>query len=378
MQVRSFEKIDDLMTEVDLYAQSGKNVDLIIIGGQRFRRRMQRIEHICDKVNSQLDCPVITFSTSSDVEFLENLGAMGVARAMEKPITYRALYNSLIELLRSKKSTKAVKPEPKTTQSASELKGSYVLAVDDNPANLRLVTTLLKDLKIKVDTADSGMQAVELSKNKVYDAILMDIQMPEMNGLEATRTIRANATNQSTPIIALTAHAMANEREMLLDSGMDDYMTKPVSEQDLVNVLLKWTQADVSLNTMVQTEEVTGDKEKTLDWELSLKLANDKADLAKDMLKMMVDSNHETGRVIHAAYQGQDFDELLQHIHKLHGASCYVGTPRLKSLSNQYETKLKKQQYNLLEDLHNDLIAELKAINDEAQPYLEASTSSTE
>jgi two-component system sensor histidine kinase BarA len=379
MQVRSFEKIDDLMTEVDLYAQSGKNVDLIIIGGQRFRRRMQRIEHICDKVNNQLGCPVITFSTSSDVDFLEHLSTLGVARAMEKPITYRALYNSLIELLRSNKINKTETKELPTIQNASELKGSYVLAVDDNPANLRLVSTLLKDLKVKVDTADSGMQAVALSKDKVYDAILMDIQMPEMNGLEATRTIRANATNQSTPIIALTAHAMANERELLLDSGMDDYMTKPVSEQDLVNVLLKWTQADTSLNTVVQEpEKNSSDKEKTLDWELSLKLANNKADLAKDMLKMMVESNHETGRVIHAAYQAQDFDELLQHIHKLHGASCYVGTPRLKSLSNQYETKLKKQQYNLLEDLHAELIAELKAINEEAQPYIEDTTNSAE
>jgi len=203
---------------------------------------------------------------------------------------------------------------------------------------------------------------------------LMDIQMPEMNGLEATRTIRANATNQTTPIIALTAHAMANEREILLDSGMDDYMTKPVSEQDLINVLLKWTQADAALNSPSQHQQSSNDnKEKTLDWELSLKLANNKTDLAKDMLKMMVESNHETGRVIHAAYQAQDFDDLLQHIHKLHGASCYVGTPRLKSLSNQYETKLKKQQYNLLEDLHSELIAELKAINEEAESYITSS-----
>lgn len=375
MQVRSFEKIDDLMTEVELYAQSGKNVDLIIIGGQRFRRRIQRIEHICDTVNSQLGCPVITFSTASDVDFLEHLSTLGVARAMEKPITYRALYNALIELLRSNNSDKAFKKElPVTNTNASQLKDSYVLAVDDNPANLRLVSTLLTDLKIKVDTADSGMSAVALSKDKVYDAILMDIQMPEMNGLEATRTIRANATNQTTPIIALTAHAMANEREILLDSGMDDYMTKPVSEQDLINVLLKWTQAGATLNSPTQhRENSNGDKEKTLDWELSLQLANNKADLAKDMLKMMVESNHETGRVIHAAYQAQDFDDLLQHIHKLHGASCYVGTPRLKSLSNQYETKLKKQQYNLLEDLHSELIAELKAITEEAEPYITSS-----
>ena len=88
------------------------------------------------------------------------------------------------------------------------------------------------------------------------------------------------------------------------------------------------------------------------------------------MLKMLVDSNFETGRNIHAAYQAQDFDQLLQHVHKLHGASCYVGTPKLKHFSNVYETRLKKEQYNKLDELHEQLLAELEIINKEAQRFL--------
>lgn len=372
MLVRSFDKIDDLMTEIDLYSQSGKSIELIIIGGQRFRRRQQQLEYICNKAQTQLYCPIITYTTAGNADFLEHLHSIGVSRAMTKPVTHRALYNSLIELLKTPSTQSGKEPAPTVVGDASLLKDIYVLAVDDNPANLRLVTTLLQDLNIKVDAAESGMQAVSLSKNKVYDAILMDIQMPEMDGLEATRTIRANRTNLSTPIIALTAHAMANEREQLLEAGMDDYMTKPVSEQALVNLLLKWTQAASDINPTPTEEPQAEDnsQEQSLDWSLSLKLANNNEQLAIDMLKMLVDSNFETGRNIHAAYQSQDFDQLLQHVHKLHGASCYVGTPKLKHLSNVYETRLKKQQYNKLEELHEQLLAELEVINKEAERFL--------
>ena len=221
--------------------------------------------------------------------------------------------------------------------------------------------------------------AEDFYENKITEdfcrVYLLDWTLPGDSGIDIVKRIRTH--DKISPIFILSAKSSREEVLEGLTAGADDYMTKPVSEQDLINVLLKWTQADASLNTVVQSAESSDtNKEKTLDWELSLKLANGKVDLAQDMLKMMVDSNHETGRVIHAAYQAQDFDELLQHIHKLHGASCYVGTPRLKSLSNQYETKLKKQQYNLLEDLHTDLIAELKDINQAAQPYIESETTS--
>ena len=371
MLIRPFDKIDDLITEIELYSQSGKNIDLIIIGGQRFRRRQQQLEYICNKAQSQLNCPVISFSMATETDYLEQLTNIGVSRALTKPATYRTLHNSLIELLRI--SNVRIKQEDRPdTADPSVLKNCYVLAVDDNAANLRLVSTLLEDLHIKVDVAENGIQAVSLSKDKVYDAILMDIQMPEMDGLEATRTIRANRTNLSTPIIALTAHAMINEREQLLEAGMDDYMTKPVSEQDLINMLVKWTQAPSGFNGTIQNKHKTLDQELTLDWSLSLKLANNNADLANDMLKMLVESNFDTGRNIHAAYQAQDFEQLLYHVHKLHGASCYVGTPKLKSLSFQYETRLKKQQYNQLEDLHVGLLEELEQINLESKKYLDA------
>lgn len=365
MSVSSFDSLEDLSTEIELYSQSGKSVEVIIIGGKTFKRKHEQLREIC-QIASELKCPIITFGTSQDVDELNNLQALGVTRALRKPLSYRNLYNSLLDLLRGGEHEESQHLE---VTNRKVLKNADVLAVDDNPANLRLVKILLEDLDINVDTAENGIEAISLSKNKVYDAIFMDIQMPEMDGLEATKTIRANNTNAQTPIIALTAHAMTNEKEILLSSGMDDYLTKPVSENDLIRTLLKWTKqihTPKEYHTFEHSHE-----EQTIDWELSLKLANNNTELAIDMLKMLVDSNQQTRQDIHAAYQAQEFDTLLSHVHKLHGASSYIGAPKLKRLSSSYETKLKKKYYNQLEDVHNQLLAELEKINKESELYIE-------
>ncbi len=364
MSVTSFETIEDLITEVELCKANQKSIEIIIVGGQAFKRRKAQLEHLCSQA-SEISCPVITFSTSAEPSALDQLQQLGVSRTLRKPLTHRNLYNVLLETLRDKDLASVDSHE---NLDLSVLSNLYVLAVDDNPANLRLVDILLTDLGVNVDIAEDGMQAISLSKDKVYDLILMDIQMPEIDGIEASRTIKANNTNAKTPIVALTAHSMANEKEQLIEAGMADYMTKPVSESDLVKILLKWTHS-INLDTNLE-EEKSQNLETTLDWKLSLKLANNNGKLATDMLKMLVESNFETSKTIHAAFQAQEFENLLHQVHKLHGASCYLGTPKLKRISSNYETKLKKQQFNSIENIHNELLLELEKINQEAVPYI--------
>ncbi|WP_251359360.1 two-component sensor histidine kinase BarA [Kangiella sp. TOML190] len=377
MVVNSFEVMEDLSTELDLYRQSGKDVEVIVVGASSFKRRHEQLQYLCNQA-AALNCPVISFSTSTDIEELEELQTLGVTRTLRKPVTHHNLSNALLEVLKPE-TLEDLNQTLAANQVQKLFKKAYVLAVDDNAANLRLVTILLEGLGVKVDTAESGVQAVSLAKTKLYDAIFMDIQMPEMDGLEASKTIRSNKTNENTPIIALTAHAMANEKEQLLSSGMDDYMTKPVSEKDLATSLLKWLGSsdeagdNTSGGNLSELSTNTDEHETTLDWELSLKLANNNLELATDMLKLFVDTNFETSKSIHAAYQAQEFETLLTHVHKLHGASCYLGTPKLKRISSQYETKLKKQKYNQLEDIHSELLNEINRVNIEAKSYIQES-----
>ncbi len=122
-----------------------------------------------------------------------------------------------------------------------------VLVVDDIPMNLKVVTGLLKDTQIKVDTATSGKVAVELARSTYYDVIFLDHLMPEMDGIETLQKMRSfkNFLNEDTPVVALTANAIAGAREMYLSAGFAEYVSKPIRETDLCRVIVKYLPAEL-------------------------------------------------------------------------------------------------------------------------------------
>jgi two-component system sensor histidine kinase BarA len=208
-----------------------------------------------------------------------------------------------------------------------------VLAVDDNPANLLLIDTLLLEIVTNVTKASNGDEAVALARSHHFDLIFMDIQMPGIDGLAATKLIRQDSLNRNTPIIAVTAHALAEERESILNSGMDGYLPKPIDENSLKGVIDRWGAKPKFTHFDLHT----------LNWELSLTQVNHKADLALDMLKMLLKSLPETISHIEQALAEQAADKMLYAVHKLHGASLYCGVPNTQKLCNALESSLKKQ-----------------------------------
>jgi|GEM_PF-174763 len=133
-------------------------------------------------------------------------------------------------------------PETKARESGP-LVGRHVLLVEDNDLNRELATELLVDLGIKVTIAENGRDAVDMVDTRTFDLILMDIQMPVMDGLTATKLIRADSRFAALPIIAMTAHAMTGDRERSLNAGMSDHLTKPVDPAALNEMLLRWMPA---------------------------------------------------------------------------------------------------------------------------------------
>ena len=214
-----------------------------------------------------------------------------------------------------------------------------VLTVDDNEANLKLINTLLSDRVQELESAHDGAAAWQKTTQHVYDIIFMDINMPVMDGITACQRIRQSSLNEHTPIIAVTAHALEGERERLLALGFNEFLTKPLDEQMLHCTLqefcaLQKTHPSASLVTLQAVP--------LIDWTQALQRAAGKAELAQEMLQLLIQSLPQASRQIQQAITDNEQQLLLHALHKLHGACCYSGVPRLKNLLEGLETQLKK------------------------------------
>ncbi|MCX8086592.1 MAG: response regulator [Rhodocyclaceae bacterium] len=148
--------------------------------------------------------------------------------------------------VRLKRREAAVPPAPTLPLAETEARlkaehaGRRILLVEDEPINREVATIQLEEAGLVVETAEDGEAAVALAREKAYDLILMDMQMPKMNGLDAARAIRADSKNRDTPILAMTANAFGEDRERCLEAGMNDHIAKPVSPAVLYTALLAW------------------------------------------------------------------------------------------------------------------------------------------
>jgi signal transduction histidine kinase/DNA-binding response OmpR family regulator len=173
-----------------------------------------------------------------------NIRQAGIVGSLSKPVRQSQLYNCLIAALEVPvQGTRVVGPQrPDPGEVVMSLPG-HVLLAEDHLVNQAVALNMLESLGCRVDTVANGREAVEALVRTPYDAILMDCQMPEMDGFAATRMIRQHETaaaRKHTPIIALTAHALASDRQQCLAVGMDDYLSKPFTQEQLHAILRRW------------------------------------------------------------------------------------------------------------------------------------------
>ncbi|EBS4825370.1 two-component sensor histidine kinase BarA [Salmonella enterica subsp. enterica serovar Enteritidis] len=287
----------------------------------------------------------------------EKLKQGGAAACLLKPLTSTRLLLALTEYCQLNHH-----PEPLLMDTSKIT--MTVMAVDDNPANLKLIGALLEDKVQHVELCDSGHQAVDRAKQMQFDLILMDIQMPDMDGIRACELIHQLPHQQQTPVIAVTAHAMAGQKEKLLSAGMNDYLAKPIEEEKLHNLLLRYKPgANVAARLMApEPAEFIFNPNATLDWQLALRQAAGKPDLARDMLQMLIDFLPEVRNKIEEQLVGENPNGLVDLVHKLHGSCGYSGVPRMKNLcqlieqqlrSGVHEEELEPEFLELLDEMDN-------------------------
>lgn len=325
---------------------------------------------------------------STELALAENLIKLYPIQCIAKPIVRRKLIQLMLP--NQAKSTLLAAPQPPKT--ALPLK---VMAVDDNPANLKLICALLEEQVEDIVTCSSGSQAVEQAQLQKFDVILMDIQMPDMDGVTACQNIKKTELNHQTPVIAVTAHAIDGERERLLQAGMDDYLSKPIEEHVLHQVLVHWNpyaeqgiieKLDLKESQLDSTPAFTASQQadissirgssiggSSIDWSTALKQAANKEALAKDMLQMLIEFLPEVDESIEKALiePCEQQNQLLTTIHKLHGSCAYSGVPKLQTLCATIETALRAEQD--LAEIEPELFElqdEMEKVREDSKQYL--------
>nr|WP_276583577.1 response regulator [Pseudomonas sp. RIT-PI-S] len=340
LKVVAFNALERLAEAVTAARLGGQPIELAVLGVTNQQQSAERLRPYLRELQQQ-GCHVLVLCPTTEQAGYHSAVPNPHSQLQAKPACNRILRRVLSELVSPNRMQPALDDAPTD-------RPPRILCVDDNPANLLLVQTLLEDMGALVQAVDSGQAALEAVQQRPLDLVLMDVQMPGMDGRETTEHIRqweAARPGSALPIVALTAHAMANEKRALLHSGMDDYLTKPISERQLAQVVLKWTGLSLRGQPAERLSEWSSGEgeEQIIDHEEGLRLAAGKEDLAVDMLAMLLAALDDDRQAIHAARQDNDRHALLERIHRLHGATRYCGVPQLRAACQRSETLLKQQ-----------------------------------
>ncbi len=255
----------------------------------------------------------------------------------------------------------------------ASLSGLRVLLVEDNELNRQLATKLLMRAGIEVSTANDGAEAVQAVQQQKFDAVLMDVQMPNMDGMEATRAIRKNPALAELPIIAMTANVMTGDRERCLAAGMSDYLSKPIHHNVLYAAIARWTKRAAPLVEpgIVAVRRVSG---------AFYGLDPDRAiagmggeDTYLTVLEKFIPNQRQAVQSIQDALAAGDPQAAERLAHTLKGIAATIGAAALSGFARQLEDAIRKEETGKYPQLIATAGMELAQVVASAEAYLQAS-----
>ncbi|WP_051279256.1 ATP-binding protein [Chitinilyticum aquatile] len=261
-------------------------------------------------------------------------------------------------------------------QDDNPLAGKRVLLVEDNPINRQIAEELLQACGIYVDYAENGLVAIERVQQSRYHAVLMDLQMPEMDGFIATRHIRSHKRLRDLPIIAMTAHTMLGDRERCLSAGMNDHIPKPFRPEQLYAVLSRWLDPSrsVKLQQAVAGQDTSWPTLPGLDLDYGYHQVGLKPERFIVLLRNFMNNHADTAHDIRQALQSGQLSEVERLAHSLKSVGRYLGAPRLASHAETLEHAAASGKADLehevsqFEEALQEVMSSLASLGDRLNP----------
>ncbi|OKH31056.1 hypothetical protein NIES2119_29665 [[Phormidium ambiguum] IAM M-71] len=283
----------------------------------------------------------------------------GVDDFLTKPVSRSVLFNAIARVFGRAESKNGLHTKSYyATTNKNQFRGVNILLVEDNEINQQIAKELLEGTGVQVSLANNGLEAVAAVRRQAYDLIFMDIQMPEMDGLEATRRIRALGQDsnpdslrfRNVPIIAMTAHAMIGDREISIQAGMNDHVTKPIDPSELFRTLNRYTQ---KRDVAEQETREHGDTEtrrhgienlEGIDVAAGLNRVNGNAKMYRELLVRFRRSQADAMTEIEAAVEQGNYKKAREKTHSIKGVAGNIGAERLFQAGVPLEVALAQEQ----------------------------------
>lgn len=290
--------------------------------------------------------PILMISAWAREGLHARMDSMGLTHFLPKPMTENALLAKVDELLNgSSYELNLRKAEAQGDQQhfKSLLQGTRVLLAEDNRVNQQLIIEYLRRVDAVVCVVSNGREAVERVAEQPFDVILMDLQMPVLDGLDATRQIRKMVDKHDVPIIALTASAMPGDKERCLGVGMNGYVTKPVSKLDLYNNLLQWVKPQ-GVEQVGIMEVKPPDMIGILDLQDALKRLEQDKEALQILFKLFMSEHKDDLWEIRSALRRQQPEVASKLLHTLKGVSANISASRLQLVAGELEWRLRQNE----------------------------------
>lgn len=279
---------------------------------------------------------IMMLSSADRPDDFERCRDLGINLYVRKPVKHSEFWSAIQIALGSSGATTTEILHPTLSKPPRQLK---ILLAEDNPVNQYMAVVLLEERGHQVEVANNGQEVLDIIEKQSFDLILMDVQMPVMDGFQVTEIIRKReqGSEQHLRIVAMTAHALKGDRERCLASGMDDYIAKPVQEKDLLAMVEGWGKTEPGLpvlNLSEQQEETT----QVLDWQETLNRVRGKQKLLRNMMVLFQEQSSQLMGEIDNAIQQQDAQKLERSAHTLKSSANSIGAFALAEIAQQLET----------------------------------------
>ncbi|MEH2397379.1 GAF domain-containing protein [Nostoc sp.] len=388
MQVDQADSIAAALKVIQKACEQGKSYDVALVDMQIPQTNGMTLgEQI--KANSAIaEIPLIMIISTNQRDQVQQALQIGFAAYLVKPIKPSRLYDTIITILETvpelEQGARGSRLEATEEIQSTETSGILtsfspnpstksklrILLAEDNLVNQKVALKQLQSLGYKADVVANGKEVLQLLEKIPYDLILMDCQMPILDGLETTKEIHrwqedAFALRRRPVVIAMTANAMKEDEQMCLNAGMDDYLSKPVFKEKLAATLEHWTSVISSQQEAVVYEQ-TVSTDLAIDWEHLHRISGNDAEFELHLLRICLEDIKPRLEIIIAAIASHDFRQILREAHHLKGATANIGATAMYLAADKLEQLAYHRE---LKDTTN-LILELKEFVNCIQDFL--------